>query len=121
MAITEAERLAQALEPVIKRAQATVDFEAAGFPITDPYDTYPPELYEAAARASVMLPLLTQVAAELRRLSADAQRLDWLESDKGRRVIELGGRWYVRANFGQPHRRAATLRGAIDQAMKDTP
>ena len=103
MALTEAERLAQALEHFCTN-------------------------WDGSARHDRKTPLngllccdLRQAAAELRRLSADAQRLDWLESDKGRRVIELGGRWYVRANFGQPHRRAATLRAAIDQAMKDTP
>lgn len=87
---TEAERLAQALEREADEMHAVSDRQRAK---------------------------LREAAAELRRLSADARRLDWLEADKGRRVTELGGRWYVRANFGQPHRRAATLRAAIDQAM----
>jgi hypothetical protein len=61
---------------------------------------------------------------ELRRLSADARRLDLLESDKCTSVFEIGGRWYIRAGYGRPHHRAKNIRAAIDAAldqMKDTP
>jgi hypothetical protein len=117
--MTEAERLAQALEPIIKHARETVEFEAAGCPIDDPYDTFPPDLYQAATRASHMLRLLTEIAAELRRLSADAQRLDRLLSHHT--TLDNGGlfMWFrtppafIAAGLDPRE----SVRAAIDQAM----
>ena len=103
--MTEAERLAQALE---RCAQGiTLGAEGMG------WSPSPDHMIAAAA--------------ELRRLSADAHRLDWLE----RRLFE--GKWT--GTIGQekswgmagPYRhtlqqmRGETLRAAIDQARKDTP
>lgn len=48
------------------------------------------------------------------------EMLDWLDRDKGRSVICVGGRWYSRAGYGMPHRRRESLRDAVRYAMFGT-
>lgn len=112
--MAEAERLAQALESMPEHSYQGL------CPAPDTSPTARDPDCQACQ-------ILVQAAAELRRLSADAQRLDWLE----RRLFE--GKWT--GTIGQakswsmagPYRhtlqqmRGETLRAAIDQAMKDTP
>ena len=76
---------------------------------------------------------LREAAAELRRLSADAQRLDWIEWAVSHELCiepwqegdldDFGVlvRWFDGTPLRDHEARATTLRAAIDQAMKDTP
>lgn len=58
------------------------------------------------------------VAAEVRAEDArDAARMDWLEGDGTAQVFKIGSTWYCRDGYGKPHRRAESLRTAIDAAM----
>jgi hypothetical protein len=66
-----------------------------------------------AARTSAKAPQ-PEVADEAVR--KDAQRLDFLDSTHGKHVVELGGRWYTRANYGMPIKKRKNLRDAIDAA-----
>ncbi len=51
----------------------------------------------------------------------DTQRLYWLAKHP-ELIFSIGGRWYWREGYGMPHRRATSLREAIDLATrKDTP
>ena len=47
----------------------------------------------------------------------DTARLDMLESDKMMRVFKIGKTWYWKPAYGMPHRKAKTLREAIDAAL----
>ena len=62
--------------------------------------------------------LARAVAAEVRAEDArDAARMDWLEGDGTAQVFKIGSTWYCRDGYGKPHRRAESLRTAIDAAM----
>ena len=45
------------------------------------------------------------------------QIVDWLDKDGGKRVFCVGGRWYSRRGWGQPHRRHGSLAEAAVHAM----
>ena len=47
----------------------------------------------------------------------DTERLTFLEEKMNSHLINIGKRWYWRLGYGKPHRRADSLREAIDQAM----
>lgn len=77
----------------------------AAFPVYD----------ERQVRTAILSALAAQ-AAEMEGLREDAERLDWMEADKGVCVTHLGKTWYARDDYGLPHHRAPTLREAIDAA-----
>ena len=58
-------------------AEDSQQWEAAGCPVTDPHDTYPQELFHAAANPAAILELLDR----LEKAEKDAERLDWLEQN----------------------------------------
>ena len=53
--------------------------------------------------------------AENENLREDVERLNWLENNS-ELVLCVGSRWYSRSAYGHPHKRAMSLREAIDSA-----
>lgn len=49
----------------------------------------------------------------------DAVRLDYLQ-ELPESVIRLGNSWYWRTGYAKPHKKAKSLREAIDAAMKES-
>ena len=45
------------------------------------------------------------------------QIVEWLDQDGGKRVICVGGRWYSRTDWNNPHRRHDSLGEAAVHAM----
>lgn len=81
---------------------------------TQPYQEARAERDAAREALRTLLASLAQPAD----LARDAARLDWLESDGCTQVFKIGNRWYTRAAYHMPHRRAVTLRAAIDAAIQ---
>jgi hypothetical protein len=59
---------------------------------------------------------IEELVAERDAAVADAERLTYLEGDEMKRVFKIGKTWYWKQEYGQPHRKAKTLRAAIDTA-----
>lgn len=69
---------------------------------------------EVQAATAAHSEALAAVTRERDALREDAARLDFMETHPS--MFELGRRWYWRVGYGQPFRRADTLRAAIDAA-----
>jgi hypothetical protein len=61
------------------------------------------------------------VEYKLEAAEKDAARLDYLQDKLPESVIRLGDSWYWRTGYGKPHKKAQSLREAIDAAMKEQP
>lgn len=60
-----------------------------------------------------------ELRAENEALRKDAERIDFIESDRmGKYILRCGNRWYWRTGYGQPYNRVGSLREAIDAARK---
>lgn len=55
--------------------------------------------------------------AQNAELLADAERLDYMQDKLPESVLRFGENWYWRHGYGKPHRRAKSLREAIDAAI----
>lgn len=58
--------------------------------------------------------LMLEAAATV--ATGDSERLDWLEKDRDEMVFRIGRNWYWHMGWGRTHRRASSLRAAIDAA-----
>lgn len=59
---------------------------------------------------------IAALKAKLEAAERDAERLDYLDADFGRKVLSIGIRWYWRKAVAAPIKRCASLREAIDAA-----
>lgn len=57
------------------------------------------------------------IERQVEELKRDAERLDYLEKDGGKTVQNVIDKWYWRTGWGTPHRRAESIRAAIDAAL----
>ena len=48
--------------------------------------------------------------------SQDAERLDFMDADAGKRVYHVLNTWYTRPDYDRPYQKHANLREAIDVA-----
>jgi hypothetical protein len=57
-------------------AQRCIAWHAEGFPISDPHDTYPDDLWAAAARPEAIIAVLDEIDAALSQQAAPAEPLN---------------------------------------------